>query len=378
MNKSGMISAAVFAIGLTVPTPPLFSHENVTTTVTFDREIVRILNKKCMFCHSRRNLAVPLTSYEETRPWARSIEEEVLTRHMPPWRAVAGYGQFANDVGMTNRETQFIVAWVEGNGPKSKDQQVLANFGDPDHPDERFKPSFEKWLLGQPDLLKPLPSNSIAASGGDSVRRVNIDAGLMSEKWIRALEFKPGDRRVVRAAFFSVQETGQWLGSWTPWYGATTLPDNTAYRLPAGSHITAEIHYRGADEPVEDKSTLALYFAAKPAAHTPVDLVLDARGAVTDTQKVTRTVTLTSDARVLSFRPDLQEGIESLDVTAREPDGSVRVMLLVRHALPEWPTPYILSQPVTLPKNTELTVNGYYSKPESHPALKLTVSLYNP
>src|ERR1700676_4379421 len=105
----------------------VLSHENITTTVLFDREIVRILNNKCVACHGENGLAFPLTTYAQTRPWADAIKEGALRRAMPPWRAVPGYGQFANDIGLTIRESQFIVAWVEGNGPKSADQTAFTN-----------------------------------------------------------------------------------------------------------------------------------------------------------------------------------------------------------------------------------------------------------
>jgi hypothetical protein len=374
-----VLTFAIATLIVLMWTHPLLSHENVSTTVTFDREIIRILNKKCVACHSDSNLGMPLTSYEETRPWSRSIEEEVLRRHMPPWRAVSGYGAFVNDIGMTNRETQFIVAWVEGNGPKSKDQQVLANFGDAEHPDGRLKPDFGKWQLGKPDLLKTFPSNSILPGHDGEVRRVTIDLGLTADGWIRALEFKPGDRRVVRAAFFSLQETGQWLGSWTPWYGVTTLPRDTAYRAPAGSHVVAEIHYQSAPEPVNDKSSLGIYVTPKPALHQPANLVVEAKAAgPLEAQKVSGTVKIPAEVNIIAFRPEIPPGIESMDVTARKPDGTVEVLLLIRHVLPEWPTPYILAQPVALPQNTELSVNGYYDKAIPLPAtLKLTVSLYS-
>ena len=82
--------ALVWAVALW-PTP-VSSHAVVTTTVTFDKEISRILRKRCLACHSEQNIGIPLTTYEETRPWAGAIHEEVLLRHMPPWRAVAASG----------------------------------------------------------------------------------------------------------------------------------------------------------------------------------------------------------------------------------------------------------------------------------------------
>ena len=88
-------------LGWTLWPRPAESHETVGTSVSFEREIARILTRRCLNCHSDRNLAFPLTTYEETRPWARAIQEEVMARHMPPWRAVPGYGKFANDGALT-------------------------------------------------------------------------------------------------------------------------------------------------------------------------------------------------------------------------------------------------------------------------------------
>lgn len=383
MKKTFLAVAAALAIGWTSWPQRLSSHEVVNTKVTFDREIVRILKRKCLACHSEGNLAIPLTTYEQTRPWARAIEEELLRRHMPPWRAVPGYGQFVNDMALTNRELQFFVAWIEGNGPKTKDQRLVVNIDQgTTPPSERLTLDVDRWQLGNPDLLKPLATHSIAAGQGDHVRHEIIDLGLNSDRSIRALEFNPGDRRVVRAAFFSLQETGQWLGSWTPWYGVTTLPEHTAYRVPAGSHVVAEIHYRSGSQPIEARSSVGLYFAAGPVAHSPMDVVVEAKreGASNPpSQKFRGSVTIPSAVNLLAFKPEIEAGVESVEVSARKPDGTVQVLLLLRDVLPEWPTPYILKEPVPLPNNAELTATFYYNSAAATPppaALKVTVSVY--
>src|SRR5262245_13108519 len=219
MRRLLLAGAAALVVVSVFRTEPVSTHSIANTTVSFDREISRIIKKRCISCHSDQNLAFPLTSYEEVRPWTGSIHEEVLRRHMPPWRAVAGYGEFVNDGALTSRELQFMLAWIDGNGPKSK-EKIIFNFEQMKTPDsERIKGDFDRWQLGKPDLLKALTATSVAAGEGDSTREIDIDLGQRSERWIRGLEFKPGDRRVVRAATFRVRETGQWLGSWTPWYG---------------------------------------------------------------------------------------------------------------------------------------------------------------
>ena len=363
------------------------SHQTISTTVLFDREIVRILNRRCVSCHSEKNLAFPLTTYEETRPWAEAIREEALRRRMPPWRAVRGYAQFANDNGLTTRELEFIVSWVDGGGPKSAGQTVFANVNavpkTAGEPVAGLIIDFNHWHLGKPDLLRELKPNIIQPGRSDDVRRTIVDLGLTSDRWVRALEFKPGDHRVVRAAFLTLQETGQWLGAWTPWYGLTSLPDGTAFLVPAGSHVVAEIHYRGADEVVEDRSSFGLVFANAPPANRPSDLVFEARAEVpgdATSQTVRAQTVLTADTYLLEVRTDLGLGAKTMELTARKPDGSTQVLMFLKDILHEWPTPYLFKEPVLLPKNTEVSATVSYANTDSTPqliTLRVTIRSFN-
>jgi hypothetical protein len=332
------------------------SHETLTTTVLFDREIVRILDKHCVMCHVENGPSFPLATYEQTWLQKRQIRAAVIARHMPPWAAVPGYGQFINENSLTLRETQFIVSWVEGLGPRNAGT-VFTNTAAPGaaRPREvQAHTDFGIWQLGQPQLTRLLPANTIEPQANE-VKRTIIDLGLTSERRVRALEFMPGDRRVVRAAFFTVQETGQWIGSWTPWYGYMGLPKGTAYRLPAGSHIVAEIHYRGGKESVVDRGTLGLFFADQPTPDLISDVVLEAK---------TR---LVADTYVVALKPEIPPGAKSIEVSARRPDGTTEVLLFAKDIPIDWPTPYILKEPVALPRGTVLTVTG---------GVRVTVSTY--
>jgi hypothetical protein len=383
--KRLILSASVVSIALGALWPDAaHPHGVVTTTVVFDREIVRILKKKCVVCHSDNNLAFPLTTYEQTRPWARSILEEVLRRRMPPWRALSGYAHFANGVGLTTRELQFITSWVEGNGPKTAGQTEFVSVeAAPKTPDERpVDVDFDRWELGAPDLKRKLDPAIIAADRSNLTKRTVVDLGLTSERWARALEFKPGDRRVVRAAFFSLEDTGQWLGSWTPWHGVTSLPAHTAYRLPAGTRIVAEIHYRGAGVSVEDRGTLGIDFANAAPANVPSDVRLEGSSEVPAHAKAHRVEvqeTLPAGAYVLRVWPELPPGAQSIELSAKKPDGTVQILLFVKDVLPDWPTAYVLEEPSLLPKGTVLSAVSYHANPGDTPqavAVRLTISQY--
>jgi hypothetical protein len=331
------------------------SHGSITTTVLFDREIVRILDSHCVMCHSDGSLAFPLSTYEQTWVRGRDIRTQVLRRHMPPWSAVAGYGEFANDNHLTVRETQFLVSWVEGLGPRNAGT-VFLNVARPGatSTEVRATAHFGHWQLGEPDVSRQLPPTRVQPGRGDFVERVVIDPGLTSERQMRALEYQPGDRRVVRAATFSVEGTGQWLGSWTPWYGFAKLPDGVAARLPARSRIVAEVHYRSADQAVVDQGTLGVFFSEPRASAVSSDLMLEAKAVSSGMLRAT--TTLTRDTRVWALRPDVPPDIASIEVSARSTDGATLILLLVKNPAIEWPTPYIMKAPRLLRRGTEISV----------------------
>jgi hypothetical protein len=369
---------AVFTAGLAL------SHETTTTTVLFDREIVRILDQHCVMCHSEGAISFPLSTYEQTWLRGRSIRSEILRRHMPPWAAVPGYGEFANENSLTLREVQFLVSWVEGLGPRNAGT-VFLNVQDPGaRPREEVKAAAHTghWQLGQPGLTRMLSSNKVDAGQVDHMRRVLIDPNLQTERRVRALEYMPGDRRVVRAAFFTVQETGQWLGSWTPWHGYTLLPAGASFRLPAGSHIVAEIHYRGAKETVTDQGTLGIFFAERPTASVVSDMVVETKGDVAPgavSQRFRAQTRLAANVSVLALRPETLAGVRSIEVSARRSDGSTQVLLFAKDLPQDWPTPYILKEPIRLPAGSVLAVTAYYANSSATPrpgGVRLTVSRY--
>jgi hypothetical protein len=93
------------------------AHDIITTNLTFARDISRIMARHCSGCHGAHS-AIPLTSYEEIRPWAVGIKEQVLSRAMPPWGAVKGFGNFKPDESLGQEDIMTIAAWVIGGAPK--------------------------------------------------------------------------------------------------------------------------------------------------------------------------------------------------------------------------------------------------------------------
>jgi hypothetical protein len=109
------------------------AHDVITTKVTFSKEVSRLIYKRCAMCHGEKD-SIPLMTYEQARPWATSIKEEVLNRQMPPWQAIKGFGEFKGDRGLTQEEIETLSGWAEGGAPE----------GNPKFLPEKPKP--ETWL----------------------------------------------------------------------------------------------------------------------------------------------------------------------------------------------------------------------------------------
>ncbi len=352
-------AAALGACGLLLGSPlAVFAHAQLTTTVQFDREIVHILDDHCVMCHAAGGLAFPLVTYEQTYQARWQIRQDALSRRMAPWAAVAGYGEFANDNALTQREIDFLSSWAESYGPRNNGQVYTASAAAPQVVRAHF--DFNRWALGAPDVRLPLAANTVPPGHTPAIQHATLDPKLTAVRWLKGLEYKPGDRSVVHSASFFLQETGQWLGSWTPWHPFMSLPQGSAWRLPAGSHIAAEILYYGTNAPVTDSGSLGLYFssaqATVPRAVTSLTLATNGPGAVRKAA-----ATLEEDTNVLALQPQLIPGVESIEVAARKPDGATQILLFARGIPLDWPTPYVLATPVPLSKGTRLSVIEHYA-----------------
>jgi len=211
-KESGAKFAAVFFVILSASVAAQ-AHDVITTKVTFDREIIRLLNAHCISCHREGGMAFSLTTYSEARPWAKAIGEEVLTRRMPPWGAVKGFGDFRNDEGLTAEQLELIVDWEEGGAPEG---------------DEKDIPPAPKY----PAVSAPEhPANEIVVSGDLKLKKSMILGGL----WPVMV---PDDARFQITAELpdGSIESLLWLQNYRKQFGHPFLL-RTPLDLPAGTMI---------------------------------------------------------------------------------------------------------------------------------------------
>ena len=126
MSNPIVKSLALIAVATIVGSGSLTGHDIITTNLTYSRDISRILAIHCSACHGNGS-SIPLTNYKEVRPWAVGIKEQVLSRSMPPWGAVKGFGNLAPDYGLSQEDIMIIAAWVLGGAPEGNPQALPQN-----------------------------------------------------------------------------------------------------------------------------------------------------------------------------------------------------------------------------------------------------------
>jgi hypothetical protein len=370
-----VILGSVIAGAMLLRPDSVYSHNRITTSIVFQKEIARIFQRKCFQCHTEGNISMSLTTYKDARPWAVAIKEEILERRMPPWSAVNGYGHFANDMSLTAREVSIILAWADGGAPSGV---LLADESKP----PVFVPPLNGWEQGNPDaVVKVATDQKVEAGAPDRTARFEVASGLRQSKWLRALQLNPSDRRVVRYAAIYEAASGRWLGTWTPGTPVNSMPAGVGIKLSAKGKLAVEVGYRGTEEPVSGAAELGLYFVEKrpPRVSTPLEIssapITVAAGKTRE--KVRTEIVLKAATTASALWPRLGAGAKSVEVTAIGPDGVVEPLLWLKNYRPEWPSSYVFREPVTLPAGTRLIVTAYYDNAtgaalQARPSLSVT------
>jgi hypothetical protein len=142
-----------------------YEAHNVGTAITWNRDISRIFYQRCASCHHEGGSAFSMMKYSEVRPRAIAIKESVLSRRMPPWGAVKGFGDFRNDEGLTQEELSLITAWIDSDTPQGSNPNALP-----------IEPKFDK-----KDTPLTKPKNGIDISGDVTVSRAITLDGVLPE-----------------------------------------------------------------------------------------------------------------------------------------------------------------------------------------------------
>lgn len=355
------------------------------TQVTFAKDIAPIFQEKCESCHrAGQGAPMSLQTFEEARPWARSIKQRVATRNMPPWHLdkTVGIQEFQNDRSLSDQQIATIVKWVDAGAPlgDKKDLPIAKVW-----PDESGW-QYAKVIGKEPDLVIKSEPYTVKAVHQDEWWKPVSDVPVTEERWVRAVEMRPGTvagRRITHHALAQLEQvepaSDQDLGAGGPgllmeWaigknYDAYR-PGSGKLVLP-GSKIRWDIHYHSVGEDIRDHVELALYLypvGYKPEHRTRLN-ILSAYKTNNDLDIAPNTIAQTqafhvlkSAARLENFQPHMHLRGKAMSMEAILPDGEVRMLSYVDHFNFNWMNTYQYtddSAPV-LPKGTILRITAYY------------------
>jgi TolA-binding protein/mono/diheme cytochrome c family protein len=360
--------------------------------VTYNRDIAPIVYQYCASCHRPGEAGpFPLLTYQDVKRRGHQIVAVTQTRFMPPWLPEPQELKFADERRLTDEQIATIRKWV--------DQGMLE--GKPS--DLPPKPKFvEGWQLGQPDLiLKAEKAYVLPASGTDQYWNFILPVPIHETRWVRAVEIRPGDKRLVHHANILVDryesarslETvkGNGFGGmevriasevfdpdshflfWKPGTVVTNEPNGMALRLDKGTDLVLNTHLQpsGKAEPIQP--SVGVYFTDKPATLHPILLQMQNDAALDippgDSHfVVTDEFTLPIDVDLLGIYPHAHYLGRDLLVTAVLPDGVTKMLIHIKHWDLNWQAVYRYAEPVFLPKNTVLKMRYVYDNSEDNTA----------
>jgi Flp pilus assembly protein TadD/mono/diheme cytochrome c family protein len=352
--------------------------------VTFNRDIAPIVYGNCSVCH-RPGQSAPfsLLTYEDVKRHAAQIAAVTKRRYMPPFLPEAGYGDFKEERRLSDKQIELIQDWVKQGAPAGSAAHAP------------LPPKFtSEWQLGPPDLIlhvnKPY---TLYASGPEVFWNFVIPVPLATERWVRAMEIRPGNSRVFhhanvvidRAGAASRYEKSKGSGfagmdltleentfdpdshflSWKPGSMPEVESDGMAWRAVPGMNLVLNVHLRASGRAETVNPTIGLYFTDKPQSKFPMLVELEHDSAI-DIPAGDKDFLLSDnfrcpmDVNVLAVYPHAHYLAKLMEGYATLPDGTRKWLVRIPDWDLGWQGVYRYKQPVFLPKGTVISMRYHY------------------
>jgi Tfp pilus assembly protein PilF len=386
-KSHGIVVFLVFS-ALIAATPvahyPTTTRRGAEQQVTFTRDIAPILFRSCAPCH-RPGEAAPfsLLSFADAKTHAYQIAAVTERRIMPPWLPAADDPKFADDLRLSAEQIALIQTWAE-QGAAEGDPSALP-----------AKPRFvEGWQLGKPDVVvKATRPFALAAGGSDTYWNFVFRSPVDQTRWLKAIEIRPGDKRLVHHANVLVdrgqtarlqeKQQGSGFGGmeltiesevfdpdshflfWKPGSAPYIEPDGMAIRLDRDNDLVLNTHLQPSGKAEMLEPSLGLYFTDKPATLHPIllqmenDRLLDIPAGEKDFV-VSDDFTLPVDVDLLAIYPHAHYLGKDLRASATLPDGTTTSLIHIARWDLNWQAVYRYAEPVALPKGTTISMRFSY------------------
>jgi hypothetical protein len=283
VSKSAIVRAVTGAAFATAVMAVPAAAQSASASPTFAKDVAPILYRSCVKCHRPGESApMSLMTYEDARPWARSIKTRVVGREMPPWHIDRNIGiqKFKDDPSLSDAEIQTVAKWVDAGAPRGNPSDMP--------PAPKFASSTE-WQIGKPDLVVRYPAYKVPAVGPDLFGSLYTSLDLEEDRYIKAVETRvvgEASRKVVHHALTftvspdaaesqsdgddSVSTGGQFLVEYASGKNAEFYPEDSGLLVQAGLKVKLDYHLHSIGEDVD--ALVEVGFIFHPKGHVPKNI----------------------------------------------------------------------------------------------------------
>jgi len=379
-----------------------------STTVTFNKDVLPILQNNCQVCHRAGEVApMAFGSYQETRPWAMAIKSAVLSKKMPPWFADPRYNHFSNERKLTPQQIKTLVSWADNGAPEGdvKDRPAPVQFVD-------------GWNIGKPDMVIEMPTAfPVPAEGTVDYQYIVIPGNFKQDTWVTAAEVRPGNRAVVHHVIAFIRPPGsKWMKDAQPGIpyvpkkekkeaqanpegqqqgerpkgrqregGITDAENLTGYApglqplvlrdsaklVRAGSDIVLQLHYTANGNAGSDQTRIGLVFAKTPPKYRNVTLLAPTRDFAippnADNYEVKSQVLLKDTVTLVDMMPHMHFRGKDFLYKITYPNGETQTLLSVPKYDFNWQLGYTLDKPLVIPKGSRIECTAHYDNSPNNP-----------
>jgi peroxiredoxin len=346
----------------------------------YAKDVVPILKENCVMCHHDGGIGPwAMSSYEMVQGWSPMIREVVMTKRMPPMQVDPNISHFSNARYISDKDVQTLVHWADAGAPRGvskEDPLAKGHYG-----------TRTDWQLGQPDFIVKAPTHEIPSTGVLDYINETITVDFPEDKWVRAVQFIPGDPRVLHHLLSyvtgprddtpggeasTVATATRFLEGYAPGkVDAMTFPKDTGVYIPKGHKISMQFHYTPNGKATSDSTILGLYFYDKPPKYEYLNIPVSGNfriPAYARDYKTAGVYTFKEPVVVYGLRAHMHFRGHDMKFTADMPDGTQKELLSVPNYSYAWQPTYQLTEPVTLPAGTKVHVTGAFDNSQWNPA----------
>lgn len=329
------------------------------TSISYEKEIVPILAKNCVACHSQGGIGpFPLDSYERVKGFSLMIREVIRTDRMPPYNADPHIGEWKDDMNLSIDDQRTLVNWIEAGSPRNSNAE---------DPLKKIAVKAPEWELGSPDLIVTMPEYKIPASGVVDYQYPVVKNPLSEGRWLKASTVKPGDRQAVHHLLSPI-------GDYAVGAESTIYDQDTGVWVEPGGNLWVQLHYTPYGKETVDQSRVGMYFYPKGTEpKIRIHQVVIANPTIeippnTARHKEVAYLEFPADATIYSIFPHAHYRGENMQIFLKKPGGNEELILSLPKYDFNWQRGYRFKTPLKISAGSKIVTRYEYDNSANNPA----------